>query len=122
MPRLMRSTDDIMSDRGRDTLLLRFPGLMWGGRSDAGEAARVEHFEWLVEHGITWEPAAPEGWLEGDPAIYHLYVETDDPRIALYSSAYENEDGSSLQASAYEMGIMEYGPWLERHPDADGSR
>ena len=120
MPQIMRSISDIMAARQRDTLFMEFPSLhsfdiVDDARSRA-VVARQRHFEWFEASGIRWETAAPRGWLEGDPGIYLLHMDTDDPQIIAYTAVFETADGRSLDPDAYQMSLLRYEDWLRAQP------
>ena len=123
MPQIMRSIGDIMATRQRDTLFMEFPGL----RSFDDDAhspavvARQRHFGWFEAMSITWEAAAPRGWLEGDPGIYLLHVEPDDSQIIAYTAVFETADGQSLDPEAYQMSLLCYEDWLRAQTGQTGS-
>lgn len=112
MPMIMRSIGDIMAARQRDTLFMEFPGLQSFDIGDDARSrsviARQRHFEWFEAMGITWETAAPRGWLEGNPGIYFLSVEPDAPQIIAYTAVFETADGRSLDPDIYQMSLLRY--------------
>lgn len=116
MPQIMRCIVEIMDVRRRDTLFVEFAGLHAFDLDDdahsRADAARLRHFEWLEAHGVTWETAAPRGWLEGDPGIYMLHVEPDDPRVAAYAAKFETAEGRSLDPEAYQVVVLIFADWL----------
>ena len=118
MPQCIRSIDQIMAERQRDTLFLQFPGLgFWADpdeRRASAEARRIQ-FTWLEARGLTWEMAAPRGWLEGDTGLYAIHCDVGDPRIAAYSADYENADGVSLDPSSYQLNILDHESWRTHH-------
>ena len=122
MPQIMRTISDILIERRRDTLFIEFPKLhsVNGDAQGRAVAARRQHFEWLEAHNITWEIAAPSGWLEGDPGIYHLHVEPDAPQVAAYTAAFETAEGLSLDPEAYQMVVLLYADWLRSQASRAG--
>ena len=118
MPQIIRGIDQIMAERQRDTLFLQFPGLGFWADPDEGRAsaeARRIQFAWLEARGLTWEMAAPRGWLEGDTGLYAVHCDIDDPRIAAYSAEYENAEGTSLDPGSYQLNILDFGSWRTHH-------
>ena len=118
MPMIMRSISDIMAARQRDTLFMEFAGIHSFDDDVRSRAviARQRHFEWFEASGITWEAAAPRGWLEGDPGIYLLHIDTDAPQIIAYTAVFETADGRSLDPDAYQMVLLIYEDWLRAQP------
>ena len=118
MPQIIRGMDQIMAERQRDTLFLQFPGLgFWADddeRQASTEARRIQ-FAWLDAKGLTYETAAPRGWLEGDPGIYAIHCDVDDPRIAAYSAEFEDADGVSLNPPVYQLNILDHESWRTHH-------
>lgn len=115
MPRIIKTIDEIMDREKRDTLFIDFKALQWR-RSRGENPSRQRHFEWFDANGLTYEPAAPRGWLEGDPGIYVVYFDgPDDPRIAQYSAEFEGADGMSLVPSEYQMTIISFRDWMRRN-------
>ncbi len=77
--------------------------------------AMEDHRAWFDAHGMSYEPAAPRGWLEGNPGIYAVFFESpDDPRVAAYAAAFENDAGVSLSPEAYQMSLLSYAAWSQR--------
>ena len=120
MPQLIRGMDQIMAERQRDTLFLQFPGLgFWADeqeRQASAEARRIQ-FAWLEARGISWETAAPRGWIEGDPGLYAIHCNIDDPRIAAYSAKFEDSKGISHDPTSYQLNILDHESW-RRHYEA----
>ena len=118
MPLAIRGVDDIMAARRRNTLFLELPGLMLFTEVERGASLHSQqiHFEWFRMHDITWEIAAPRGWLEGDPGIYFLHCEPDDAKIAEYSAEFENGDGTSPTPEVFQMFVLNYESW-RKHRD-----
>ena len=118
MPQIIRGIDQIMAARRADGLFLEFPGLgFWADQDErqaSAEARRIQ-FTWLEARGLTWEMAAPRGWLEGDPGLYAIHCNIDDPRIAAYSAEFEDSKGISLDPSAYQLNILSYESWRTHH-------
>ncbi len=114
MPMIMRSVDQIMDTAKRDMFFIRFGGdcLDIDGPSDP--LPRAEHLAWFDAHGLSYEIAAPRGWLEGDPGCFAVhFAGLDDPLVAAYTGRFENEDGKSLNPDAYQMVYMTYQSWLD---------
>jgi hypothetical protein len=115
MPQIMMSIDQIMAREKRDMLFIRF-----GRPFDPGKRSdpvRKRHFEWFASKGLRYETAAPRGLLEGDPGIFAVYFDgPDDPRIAEYSSIFEDANGKSFAPDEYQMLILSYKDWLQNPP------
>ena len=123
MPQIMRSIGDIMATRQRDTLFMEFAGIHSFDDDVRSRAviARQRHFKWFEAYGITWETAAPQGWLEGDSGIHPLHIESDAPQIIAYTAVFETADGLSLDPEAYQMVLLIYEDWLRQQADrSDG--
>ena len=120
MPQIMCSIVEIMNERQRDTLFMEFPGIHSFDIVDdirsRAVIARQRHLEWFEASGITWEAAAPRGWLEGDPGVYLLHVEPDASQVAAYTAVFETADGRSLDPEAYQMVLLRYEDWLRAQP------
>jgi hypothetical protein len=111
---LIRTLDQIMDEAKRDMLFVRF-GSPPFFRSKKSRVARRAHLDWFDAMGLTYELAAPRGWLDGDPDRFVVYFAgIHDPRIAAYSAAFENDEGKSLDPDAYRMVIISYQDWLDR--------
>jgi hypothetical protein len=98
-----------MAAEKRDLLLIQFKNpSRW----------RSRHFDWFASNSLRHEIAIPEGFLAGNPGIYAVHFDSlDDPRIVAYTAEFEHADGKSLQPDAYQMFIMSYPEWLDRHPN-----
>jgi hypothetical protein len=105
MPRAVRTIDEIMSRRRKDTYFLQFHGAFIGFSS----LVRQKQLEWLAANGIGVEPTAPAGWMEGDAGIHALDCDRDDPRILAYAGLYEDAEGKSLDPETYQMWLKTYG-------------
>ena len=123
MPQIMRSIGDIMAARQRDTLFMEFSGIHSFDDDVRSRAviARQRHFKWFEAHGITWETAAPQGWLEGDSGIHPLHVEPDASQIIAYTAVFETANGRSLDPDAYQMSLLRYEDWLRAQTGQTGS-
>ena len=78
--------------------------------------SRKRHFDWFRANGLRWETAAPRGWLEGDPGIFAVhFTGPDDPRVALYAAEFEDENGKSRDPESYQMHLLDYASWFEKH-------
>ena len=118
MPQIMRSIGEVMAARQRDTLFMEFPGIHSFDDDVRNRAfvARQRHFEWFEAHGITWETAAPQGWLEGNSGIHPMHIGPDAPQIIAYTAVFETADGRSLDPDAYQMSLLRYEDWLRAQP------
>jgi hypothetical protein len=113
MPMLIRTIDEIMGEAKRDMLFVRF-GSPPFFRSRKSRKARRKHLDWFDAKGLTYELAAPRGWLDGDPDCFAVHFDgLEDPRIAAYSAAFENAEGKSRDPDAYRMVIISYRDWLD---------
>lgn len=112
MPKVIRTIGEIMAQEKRGMLFVRFDQPY--ARSGLANPSRQRHLEWLASRGLHHELAAPEGWLEGDPEIIAVYFDgIDDPRVAEYSSIFEDEGGKSLSPQDYQMFIVTYASWSQ---------
>ncbi len=112
MPKFIRTIDEIMAQEKRDMLFVRFEQPSAEGALP--NPSRQRHLEWLNSRNLQHELAAPEGCLEGDPGVYAIYFDRpDDPRVAEYSSVFEDESGKSLIPEDYQMLIITYASWLQ---------
>jgi len=117
MPMRIRTIDEIIADRKRDTLLVEFrPRLARDALLNADRQRQFDrHVEWFDANGLAYELAAPRGWLEGDPGILAVHFDgRDDPRIAAYSAEFEDGSGRSLSPGEYQMVVIPYEAWLRR--------
>jgi len=114
MPRIMLSIDQIMEREQRDMYFIDFNGKSVGP-TPAGTAARKQHFDWFRANNLTWETAAPRGWLEGDPNIFAVFFTgTNDARVSAYAAEFEDAGGTaSLNPEAYQMYLIAYQAWLD---------
>ena len=113
MPQRISTMDTIMAREGRDMFFIRFGGSDWPFRRNLRHPSRRRHFDWFAVHGLRHEVAAPRGWLEGDPGCHAVYFDgPDDPRVALYTAAFEDATGKSLDPDNYQMGFLPYEAWL----------
>jgi hypothetical protein len=112
VPQIIRTIDEIMAARRTDTFFVSFPGLLLGDDPQS-EQSRQMHIDWFEAEGISYETAAPRGWMSGDSGIYAVYVGPDDPRVARYSTLFENTEGKSLDPDVYQMVLLPYRAWLE---------
>jgi hypothetical protein len=110
MPKIIRTIDETIAQEKQDMHFVRFDQPY--ARSGLSNPSRQRHLEWFASRALHHELAAPEGWLEGDPEIIAVYFDgTDDPRIAEYSSIFEDEGGKSLPPQDYQMFIVTYASW-----------
>lgn len=111
MPMLIQTIDQIMHERRVNKYFLRLNKLTT--RGDEFPKARHDHLKWFKTHGLTFETAAPRGWLEGDPGCYAVYFDgPDDQRLADYSLWFEAKDGRSLKPDTDQMSLLTYESWL----------
>ena len=114
MPMILKSIDQIMDEEKRDMYFVDFSRLLFSGDRQLMEQHRQEHFDWFASKELRHAPAAPRGWLEGDPGLYAVYFAgQDDPRVAEYTARFENADGSSLEPEVYQMNLLPYQSWLD---------
>ena len=110
MPERISTMDTIMAREKRDMFFIRFG---WPFNENPDHPSRKRHFDWFAAHGLRHEVAAPRGWLEGDPGCHAVYFDgPDDPRVALYTAAFEDATGKSLDPDNYQMGLLPYEAWL----------
>jgi hypothetical protein len=112
MPKIMRTINEIMNRGKQDMLFVRFDQPC--ARGGLPNPSQQRHLEWFASRGLHHELAAPEGWLDGDPGIIAVYFDgTDDPRVAEYSSIFEDESGKSLVPGSYQMVIVSFASWSQ---------
>lgn len=108
MPAIIKTIDEIVQERRCDTYWVRFANHFFADR-DALQRAKKDQLAWFDEQGLSYETAAPKGWLEGDPGCFAVGFDgPDDPRLQAYSSEFERQDGGSLQAAIYQMYIVPF--------------
>ena len=106
-----------MSERQKDAYILEFVEFSFSQDPKLYVPAMRAHFRWAKANRISYEIAAPRGWMGGDPGSYIVYFDSsDDPRIAAYSAVFEHPDGKSLQPEIYQMHLYPYQVWLNRKP------
>ena len=114
MPMILKSVDQIMDEEKRDMFFLDFGQFRFDGDEQLRLKRREEHFDWFAAKGLRHAPAAPRGWLEGDPGLYAVYFTgPDDPCVAEYTARFENADGSSLEPEVYQVSLLPYQSWLD---------
>jgi len=113
VPIILLSIDQIMDREKRDMYFIDFNvGSL--DKTPAKTAARTRHFAWFKANGLAYQAAAPRGWLWGNPGIYAVYFDsTDDPRVADYTTLFEDASGTSVDPSAYQMSLIPYQSWLD---------
>jgi hypothetical protein len=115
MPNVIRTINEIMAQERRDMFFVKFGQPF--RRSAAASQSRQRHLDWFGVKGLTYELAAPAGWLEGDSNIFAVFFDgLDDPRLAEYSSIFEDNNGMSLAPEEYQMVIMAYASWSQKQP------
>lgn len=111
---ILKSVDQIMDEEKHDMYFVDFGQFLFGDDERIMSQCRQEHFNWFAAKGLRHAPAAPTGWLEGDPGLYAVYFTgSDDPRVSEYTARFENADGSSLKPDVYQMNLMPYQSWLD---------
>ncbi|MPR11769.1 hypothetical protein [Microvirga tunisiensis] len=112
MAKIVKTIDEIMIQENRDMLFVRFD--QPPTRRGLPNPSRQRHLDWFESRGLRYELAAPKGWLEGDPGIFAVYFDgPDDPRVAEYSSIFEDGTGKSLIPEDYQMLIVTYASWSQ---------
>lgn len=120
MPMIISTVGEIMAREKRDMLFIRFDLEFGADRSQ--NPARPGHLAWFDAKGLRYEPAAPRGWLEGDPGIFAVFFDgLNDPRLAEYVALFEDANGRSLMPDEYQMVLLTYESWLQRprEPEED---
>src|ERR1044072_2898515 len=109
MPQIMRTIDEIMAAAQRDMLFVDFKDALNARRS----RWRKRHFDWFAANNLRSKPAAPNGWLSGDPGIYVVFFDSvHDARVGAYAAAFEDANGKSLHPGGYQKVIVQYRDWL----------
>jgi broad specificity phosphatase PhoE len=115
VPQLLLTIDEIMAREKRDMLFVMFGSPF--DRSRSSDRARQRHLAWFAAKGLRCERTAPRGWLEGDARMFAVHFDgLDDPRIAEYSTEFEDVEGKSLVPDDYRMVILSYEEWLKHPP------
>ena len=108
MPVLIKTIDQIVRERRRDTYFVRFADSLFAD-GDALRRAKEHHLAWFDAEGIHYEKAAPAGWLEGDPGCYAAYFDgPDDARLRAYCTKFEEPSGRSLHPRLYQMYLVPF--------------
>ena len=108
MPVLIKTIDEIVQERRRDTYWVRFANPFFTDR-DALRLVKDDQLGWFDEQGLEYKTAAPKGWLEGDPGCFTVYFDgPDDTRLHAYCTKYEQPSGGSLQPGLYQMYIVPF--------------
>lgn len=108
MPIIIKTIDEIVRARGRDTYWLRFAASLFADRG-ALRHAKKDHFAWFADQSLAFEIAAPMDWLEGNPGCFAIYFDdANDPRLQAYSVTFERPDGRSLQPGLYQMFMVPF--------------
>ena len=104
------TVDDIMYEEKRDMLFIHFEPKGTGAKPDKDTVKM--HFDWFNEQGLSYKSAEfieVPGTGEYCYAVY--FTGTDDPRIALYSEKFEDENFCSLHPQRYQMHLIIYVFW-----------
>jgi hypothetical protein len=112
---ILKSVDTIMDEEKRDMFFIDFGAFYNEGFAPERARHREEHFAWFRFQGLRYVPAAPRGWLEGNPGLFAVFFSGPaDKRVEDYTSRFENLDGSSLEPDYYQMRLVTYQSWLDR--------
>ena len=111
---ILKSIDQITDEEKPDMFFIDFGQFLFDCDEQLRSKRREDHHDWFAAKGLRHAPAAPRGWLEGDPGLYAVHLAgPDDPRVAEYTARFENADGSSLEPEVYQMNLLPYQSWLD---------
>jgi hypothetical protein len=73
------------------------------------------HTDWFNANLLSCRMVTSVGAPTENTGFYHVnFVNQDDPRLALYQQAFENDDGSSKHPESYQLYEWDYNNWVER--------
>jgi hypothetical protein len=73
------------------------------------------HTDWFNANLLSCRMVTSVGAPTENTGFYHVnFVNQDDPRLALYQQAFENDDGSSKHTESYQLYEWDYNNWVER--------
>jgi len=118
MPMLIYLTDQYLYEKKRDIYVLQIINQdksRWFFQRDNKDNLKIqkEITIWLTDNDIDYAITGPPGLLEGWTGMYYVdFSGEDDPKLKLWMSTFEDENGNSLHPEKYIMYQYSYQDWV----------
>ncbi len=118
MPILLKTIEDLLYEKRRDIFVLRLynqgSGIAFRSENQDNAAIEKEQLDWLNEHGVHYEKTVSQCIIEGWIGQYYVdFNGWDDPIVAEYTKAFENENGVSNHPTKYQMHSRSYQQFVD---------
>ena len=119
MPELIHNTDEYLYEKKRDIFVLELKNqvkerMSFDRNNIANQQIEKEQLDWLTAHGISFAKTCSPGVLIGWAGHYFVdFSGWDDPAVAAYSAAFENDNGSSKAPDKFRMVALSYEEWVK---------